>query len=381
MQPTIPAAADADAAAVTAAASGTAAAGALNQQPSSGGSAASHAAAPNSASGNGMQPPITATAATAATAADVVPVPPAGQNDSTIAIATATSKGPSSLTANTAAAPPSTAASLAPSSSSAEAASYEATHVHAVYESIAPHFSATRYKPWPVIADFLSSLSPGSVGFDVGCGNGKYLGVNPGVHMLGSDRSASLVRFARDHGGVERSQDVAVADGLSLPFPEGRADFAICVAVIHHMSTRERRREAVRALLDCVRRPSADGSGNGDDGGKILVYVWALEQSNSRRGWDEGSEQDLLVPWVMKQKKEKKEKKKTKGKAADEGVEPAEAGAEDGSSGPPADTTYQRYYHLFRKGELEEDVEAVGGKVVRNGYDKDNWWVVASRCS
>ncbi|KAK8094520.1 S-adenosyl-L-methionine-dependent methyltransferase [Apiospora hydei] len=354
MQPTIPAAADADAAA-------------SQQQSSSGGSAASHAAAPTSASGNGMQPPITATAATAAA---IVPVPPSGQNDSTTA--TATSKGSSSLTANAAAAPPSTAASLAPSSS-AEAASYEATHVHAVYESIAPHFSATRYKPWPVIADFLSSLSPGSVGFDVGCGNGKYLGVNPGVHMLGSDRSASLVRFARDHGGVERSQDVA-----------GRADFAICVAVIHHMSTRERRREAVRALLDCVRRPSSNASGNSDDGGKILVYVWALEQSNSRRGWDEGSEQDLLVPWVMKQKKEKKEKKKTKGKSAEEGAEAVaeEGNAEGGSSDPPpADTTYQRYYHLFRKGELEEDVEAVGGKVVRNGYDKDNWWVVASRCS
>ncbi|KAK8107752.1 tRNA (carboxymethyluridine(34)-5-O)-methyltransferase [Apiospora kogelbergensis] len=379
MHPTTPAAADA-----------------ASQQPSSSGSgssAASHAAAPTSASGNGMQPPITATAATAA---PVVAVPPSGQNDSTTAPATAKGMSSSSpltaaaaaaaATSNAAAAAPSTAASLAPSSSSTEAASYEETHVHAVYESIAPHFSATRYKPWPVIADFLTSLAPGSIGFDVGCGNGKYLGVNPGVHILGSDRSASLVRFARDHGGVERSQDVAVADGLSLPFPEGRADFAICVAVIHHMSTRERRREAVRALLDCVRKPPDGQSG----GGEILVYVWALEQSGSRRGWDEGTEQDLLVPWVMKQKKEKKEKKtKTKAKAAaadQEGKDAAGIAEEGKESAPgpavaPSETTYQRYYHLFRKGELEEDVEAVGGKVVRNGYDKDNWWVVASRCS
>ncbi|KAK7921118.1 hypothetical protein PG985_009140 [Apiospora marii] len=335
-QSTTPAAADADAPMAAAAA-----AAAASQQPSSSGSAALHAAAPPSASGNGMQPPITATAA--ATAAAVMPVPPSGQNDSTTA--TATSKGSSlSLTANTApaaaAAPPSTAASLAASSSAAEAADYEAEHVHAVYESIAPHFSATRYKPWPVIADFLTSLAPGSVGFDVGCGNGKYLGVNPGVHMLGSDRSASLVSFARDHGGAERSQDVAVADGLALPFPEGRADFAICVAVIHHMSTRERRREAVRALLDCVRRPSAGG--DGEDGGQILVYVWALEQSNSRRGWDESTEQDLLVPWVMKQKKEKKEKKpktkKTKaGAAGGDGEEEVvvEAGNDAGGSNDP----------------------------------------------
>lgn len=223
--------------------------------------------------------------------------------------------------------------------------SYEQEHVHGVYESIASHFSATRYKPWPVIASFLTSLAPGSVGLDVGCGNGKYLAVNPDVHIVGSDRSANLVRIARDHGG-DRRCDVAVADGLSLPFPRDRADFAICVAVIHHMSTKQRRQDAVRALLDCVRPGS----------GRILVYVWALEQANSRRGWDKGASQDQMVPWVYRSK-----------------IKPA-----DGGSG---DITYQRYYHLYKNGELEDDIVAVGGKVVDSGYDKDNWWAVASRIS
>ncbi|KAJ3084968.1 3-hydroxymethyl-3-methylglutaryl-CoA lyase [Quaeritorhiza haematococci] len=31
----------------------------------------------------------------------------------------------------------------------------EQRYVHDVYEAIAPHFSATRYKPWPVVEDFL----------------------------------------------------------------------------------------------------------------------------------------------------------------------------------------------------------------------------------
>ncbi|ORY64081.1 S-adenosyl-L-methionine-dependent methyltransferase [Pseudomassariella vexata] len=223
--------------------------------------------------------------------------------------------------------------------------SYEQTHVHNVYESIASHFSSTRYKPWPVIASFLSALPPGSVGLDVGCGNGKYLAVNPNVFILGSDRSANLVRIARDHSG-ERRCEVAVADGLSLPYREGSVDFAICVAVIHHMSTRDRRREAVGTLLGSV----VEGGR-----GKVLVYVWALEQGNSRRGWDARSDQDQLVPWVMK----------------------AKQGGVDGPGN--AETTYQRYYHLYRKGELEEDVLAVGGRVVESGYDRDNWWVVASR--
>ncbi|KAH9908095.1 S-adenosyl-L-methionine-dependent methyltransferase [Xylariomycetidae sp. FL2044] len=294
----------------------------------------------------------------------------------------------------------------------AVAESYEQQHVHSVYESIAPHFSSTRYKPWPLVAAFLSSLAPGSVGLDVGCGNGKYLGVNGDVYMVGSDRSAALARLARDHhggleeerGGEETSaggrQDVAVADGLALPFRDGRADFAICVAVLHHLSTRARRVEGVRALLRCVRR---DGGGGGG-GGRVMVYVWALEQSGSRRGWDEGTDPDQLVPWVMKKKKEKSFKKprpkpnqhpKQKPKVPDRGDDATAAAAAEPSPPPlppPGDDgnddddddngsgekTYQRYYHLYKKGELEEDVIAAGGKVLDSGYEKDNWWVIGA---
>lgn len=38
--------------------------------------------------------------------------------------------------------------------------------------------------------------------------------------------------------------------------------------------------------------------------------------------------------------------------------------------------TYQRYYHLYRQGELERDVYAAGGIVCESGYEKDNWWAV-----
>ena len=65
---------------------------------------------------------------------------------------------------------------------------YEEEHVHQVYEQIASHFSSTRYKPWPIVERFLKELSPGSVGLDVGCGNGKYLTVNQDVFIIASDR-------------------------------------------------------------------------------------------------------------------------------------------------------------------------------------------------
>ncbi|KAI1825703.1 uracil-5--methyltransferase TRM9 [Xylaria intraflava] len=221
---------------------------------------------------------------------------------------------------------------------------YEQEHVHGVYESIAGHFSSTRYKPWPFIASFLRErVTPGSVGLDVGCGNGKYLGVREGgdIHIVGSDRSPSLVRIAGSRGF-----DVAVADGLALPFRARCADFVLCIAVIHHMSTRERRIDALRKLLECLR-----------EDGQVLVYVWALEQSSSRRGWDANSEQDQLVPWVMKANQ-------NKDKAS---------GSEGGGVG---DTTYERFYHLYREGELEEDMLTAGGKIIESGYERDNWWVI-----
>ena len=62
-----------------------------------------------------------------------------------------------------------------------DAAQLEEEYVHRVYDAIASHFSSTRHSPWPRVCHFLSSLPPGSVLADVGCGNGKYLGVNTEV--------------------------------------------------------------------------------------------------------------------------------------------------------------------------------------------------------
>ena len=216
--------------------------------------------------------------------------------------------------------------------------SYEETHVHQVYEEIASHFSSTRYKPWPIVDRFLQDLKPGSIGLDVGCGNGKYLAINPNIFIVASDRSTNLVKIASQH----QPHSSVIADNLSLPHPLGLFDFAISIAVIHHLSTPERRIQAVAAVLGMLRR-----STDGESRGRALVYVWALEQKHSRRGWDEGDEQDVMVPWVMKQ-------------------------------GPKEGKTFNRYYHLYRQGELEHDIVEAGGLVLEAGYEKDNWWAIAA---
>ncbi|EAT90995.1 hypothetical protein HBH56_173340 [Parastagonospora nodorum] len=248
--------------------------------------------------------------------------------------------------------------------SETQGADYEAEHVHSVYEEIASHFSSTRYKPWPIVERFLQEQRDGAVGADVGCGNGKYLAVNKKVFIVGSDRSTNLTKIASHH----HPHSAIVADTLSLPHPAGTFDFAISIAVIHHLSTPARRIEAVKAVLEILRQPS---NLTAQDGGKALIYVWALEQKDSRRGWDEGHEQDVMVPWVLKQKKEKKGRQRKGEVAKSEEV--------DGQGEEGGDKTFLRYYHLYRKGELEDDVREAGGVVVESGYEKDNWWAIVTR--
>ena len=146
------------------------------------------------------------------------------------------------------------------------------------------------------------------------------------------------------------SSSAIVADGLCVPHPLSRFDFVLSIAVVHHFSTRERRIEAIRTVLGALRPPN---TGTEVDCGRALIFVWALEQKKSRRGWDEGDSQDVMVPWVRL------------------------GSQNEGHSTNPV--TFQRYYHLYRSGELDEDIFCAGGTVLDSGYERDNWWAVAAQ--
>ncbi|KAK7158131.1 hypothetical protein R3I93_009358 [Phoxinus phoxinus] len=286
-----------------------------------------------------------------------------------------------------------------------DACRLESQYVHQVYEEISSHFSSTRHSPWPQVRDFLLSLPPGSVLADIGCGNGKYLGINPEVMSVGCDRSANLVQIC-----IERGHEGFVSDALSVPLRSGSCDACISIAVIHHFSTQERRQAAVRELIRLLKV-----------GGRALIYVWAMEQEYNNQkskylkerttgtSMENGKElkteenksnqpekhdrkmssdikctedgfgnvtqprihvhtnrtaflsQDLLVPWHLKGNADKNK------------------GATSSSTDVPVDNTSQspvfhRYYHVFQQGELEEMCLSVAGvKVLRSYHDQGNW--------
>lgn len=113
-----------------------------------------------------------------------------------------------------------------------DAMNLEKEHVHNVYESIAEHFSGTRHSPWPKIAEFLKDQPASSIVADVGCGNGKYLGINDQLMMFGSDRSHNLAIICS-----ERGYHVIVCDILSLPYRYSNSDVQFVTNILQLTQT------------------------------------------------------------------------------------------------------------------------------------------------
>ncbi|KAG9047067.1 tRNA methyltransferase, has a role in tRNA modification [Tulasnella sp. UAMH 9824] len=226
--------------------------------------------------------------------------------------------------------------------------------------------------PWPLIAAFLSSIPPGSIGIDSGTGNGKYLPLdNEGTILtVGLDRSVNLLKLARfdskqdgaRSGTIERGKEreVVLGDALDVPWRAGA--FSLIRAV----------------------NPSH---------GRIMIYVWAVEQDElSKRVLPSADDaaarepgKDVLVPWVL----------------ADQQKAKAATPASQASSGPAAEAkeeskVYDRYYHFFQSWELKDLVtEAAkemglhvgpldaalpepisrGMEIVKDGWERSNLYV------
>lgn len=209
----------------------------------------------------------------------------------------------------------------------------EANYVQTTYNSIATHFSQTRHSQWPKIQSFIAKLPSFALVHDAGSGNGKN---GCGYFCVSSDSSINLLTCLnnRTHNQIlplnttfsPRFNDPICASIHNLPF-RPMFDAALCIAVLHHLSSHQRRIESLRSLANSL-----------VSGGRLLVLVWALEQT---RKFDS---QDVLVPWTC------------------------------------GDVVHQRYYHLFKSGELEAVVVEAGGmRILDSGYDRDNWWVECER--
>ena len=158
----------------------------------------------------------------------------------------------------------------------------ERDHVHAIYDAIAHEFDATRFSRWPCVTRFLDGLETGSRVLDIGCGNGKYLSYRPDLDMIGIDACAKLVDIARDKNPGSRVYVLNALEMLECDKLNRRFDAMICVAMLHHISSPERRRQLVTDALQLL-KPS----------GTALFTVW----NELGVGIEGSAEKDVYVPW------------------------------------------------------------------------------------
>ena len=204
--------------------------------------------------------------------------------------------------------------------------SIEEINVKDVYNKIAKEFSNTRYRPWTCVESFLDNVEIGCKIGDIGCGNGKNMKYREDCENYGCDFSEELVKICKDDG-----LDVVYGDILSVPFEDKQFDYTICIAVIHHLSTPEKRKKAIDEVIRVTKK-----------GGRILLLVWALEQpENSRRKFEK---QDNMVTWKSKK----------------------------------GDLMGERYYYVFKKDELENLIND-SVTIVESFYELGNWGVILEK--
>lgn len=199
-----------------------------------------------------------------------------------------------------------------------------------VYNSIAYDFNRTRYKVWPAVKNFIDQLESNSINVDIGCGNGKNMIYRTeDITFKGIDLCNEFVRICRNKG-----LDVTEGNILSIPFNNDIFDNTICIAVIHHLNIKSERILAIQELLRITKKR-----------GKIMIYVWAFEQPiESKRKFNT---QDEMVQY----------------KTIDGNIA-------------------YRYYHLYKKGELEEELNSITlykFRIIKSDYERGNWYVIIER--
>ena len=210
----------------------------------------------------------------------------------------------------------------------------EVEKVHNVYDIISKHFSTTRKIIWPKVEDFINTFNSNSLVLDIGCGNGKNMGSRKDCIYIGLDACENLMNQAKE----QYNCSYIVGNCINLPFKSNSFNYAMSIAVIHHLSTESRRLQAIQEITRILKKE-----------GEALIYVWAYEQPR----FEKEKSQDVNVKWMLQKKySEKKEN----------------------------DEIFYRYYHLFKKNELENLIYQVKElKIIESGNQYNNWYCIVKK--
>jgi SAM-dependent methyltransferase len=207
----------------------------------------------------------------------------------------------------------------------------EKKHVHDIYNTIAHDFSRTRWSMWHEVKYFLNNLASHSLIADIGCGNGKNFVEDGNKFYIGFDIT---LKFLEEITTKTKYEGVG-GNALILPFKKNSFDAVINVAVLHHLSSHDRRLQALSELIRITKIC-----------GLILITVWALEQPKDEK--QQFTQQENYIKWNLR----------------------------------GSDEIFLRYYYVFKKGELENLISCFDNvKIKKSYYERGNWGVILEKIS
>ncbi|MFH7882507.1 MAG: methyltransferase domain-containing protein [Candidatus Aenigmatarchaeota archaeon] len=211
----------------------------------------------------------------------------------------------------------------------------ERLRLREVYETIADSWTHLRARPLPEVIDFSNSIKRQGLILDVGCSNCRNLipFLEKDFNCIGIDFSKGMIREAKKF--LKRrgfNAFLVVADVFNLPFKERKIDYVIFTRVLHHLPTRKLRIEVLKEIRRIL-----------NENGKILITVW-------RRYFPR-----FLIDFFSNIFEKKFEFGDTYKKWTYHGK------------------TYKRFYHLYSKKEIEEELISSGFKIKKFYSDNGNF--------
>lgn len=136
--------------------------------------------------------------------------------------------------------------------------------VQSDYNRIAGHFSKTRAYFWPDAKFLLDYIKEGDSVLDLGCGNGRAFRQmqERGAKYIGVDFSEELIKEAKF---IHSEADFRIANALQLPFVDEFFDKIYCFAVLHHIPSKQLRKEFMEEAQRVLK-----------PGGFLILTVWDL---------------------------------------------------------------------------------------------------------
>ena len=199
------------------------------------------------------------------------------------------------------------------------------------YEKIGPHFSQTRFHPWPEVEKFLEELS-GSTALDMGCGNGRHSELLSKCveRVVGIDMSSMMLLETINRGENNGFETNPIRGNvMELPVQTESIEIGVYVATIHHLPTTEYR----IASLDELERVLTEN-------GIAIIGSWCTEHDR----FDQETGFDTIVNWTL----------------------------QDGTKVP-------RYYHIYDIEEFERDINESKLEVVDIYSNEGNCYAVVNK--